>query len=81
MISNADGSLSVLLNNGKGVYGTATVIAGASGNGAGNIVVGDFNKDGKLDLAIANWNGFNRDSPARKRRRNIPGSDHYSFAD
>jgi hypothetical protein len=51
--SNGDGSLSVLLNNGKGVYGTANVITGASGTGAGNIVVGDFNNDGKLDLAIA----------------------------
>jgi hypothetical protein len=61
VVSNADGSLSVLLNNGKGVYGTAAVIAGASGNGSGDIVVGDFNKDGKLDLAIANWNGTSVD--------------------
>jgi hypothetical protein len=59
--SNADGSLSVLLNNGKGVYGTATVLAAASGNGSGQIAVGDFNKDGKLDLAIANWNGLSVD--------------------
>jgi hypothetical protein len=55
--SNGDGSLSVLLNNGKGVYGTANVITGASGTEAGTIVVGDFNKDGKLDLAITNYSG------------------------
>ncbi|MGA2354830.1 MAG: FG-GAP-like repeat-containing protein [Terriglobales bacterium] len=55
--SNADGSLSVLLNNGKGIYGAANVITGASGSDAGNIVVGDFNHDGKLDLAITNYSG------------------------
>ncbi len=53
VVSNADGSMSVLLNRGKGIYGAATVIPAASGTGAGNIVIGDFNKDGKLDIAIA----------------------------
>jgi hypothetical protein len=52
----ADGSISVLLNNGKGVYGAANVIAGASGSDAGSMVVGDFNNDGKLDLAITDYN-------------------------
>jgi len=56
VVSNGDGSISVLLNNGKGVFGTANVIAGASGTSAGSIAVGDFNKDGKLDLAITNYN-------------------------
>ncbi|MGO9541545.1 MAG: FG-GAP-like repeat-containing protein [Terriglobales bacterium] len=53
VVSNADGSLSVLLNKGKGIYGAATVIPAASGSGAGNMVAGDFNKDGKMDIAIA----------------------------
>ena len=57
VVSNGDGSLSVLLNNGKGVYGTASLISGASGSSAGNIVIGDFNKDGKLDIAVANFSG------------------------
>src|SRR5271157_1538337 len=56
VVSNADGSLSVLLNNGKGVYGAASVITGASGSGAGSIVTGDFNNDGKLDIAIVDYN-------------------------
>jgi len=57
VVSNADGSLSVLLNNGKGVYGAASLINGASGSGAGAIVIGDFNKDGKLDIAVTNYSG------------------------
>jgi hypothetical protein len=55
VVSNADGSLSVLLNKGKGVYGAAIVTAGASGTNGGNIVIGDFNNDGKLDVAIAEY--------------------------
>ena len=57
VVSNGDGSISVFLNNGKGVYGTANVIAGASGADGGTIVAGDFNNDGKLDLAITNYSG------------------------
>jgi hypothetical protein len=57
VFSNADGSISVLLNKGKGVYGAAAVIAGASGTQAGDIVIGDFNNDGKSDIAITNYSG------------------------
>lgn len=52
LVSNDDGSLSVLLNNGDGTFGTATVIPSVSGNYGGMIVSGDFNGDGKIDLAI-----------------------------
>ncbi len=55
LTSNGDGSLSVLLNNGKGVYGTANVITGASGTEAASIAAGDFNNDGKLDIALTNY--------------------------
>jgi len=56
VVSNADGSLSVLLNNGQGVFGTAIVTPGVSSNGDW-LATGDFNGDGNLDLAIADYYG------------------------
>jgi FG-GAP-like repeat/IPT/TIG domain len=57
VVSNADGSISVLLNNGKGVYEAAKVIPGASGTEGAAITLGDFNKDGKLDIALTDYSG------------------------
>lgn len=54
VVSNNDGSLSVLLNNGTGTFGAATVIAGVTGT-AEFILSGDFNGDGKLDLALPDY--------------------------
>ena len=50
----ADGTaktVSVLLGNGDGTFGFATSFP--VGNSANSLVVGDFNKDGKPDLAVA----------------------------
>jgi hypothetical protein len=48
---DAGGIVSVLLGDGTGAFGPAKNFAiGGSGN---SIVVGDFNKDGKLDIATA----------------------------
>jgi len=45
----------VYLNNGDGTYKAPfTVLTGTSASSPSNIVVGDFNQDGNLDLAIAN---------------------------
>jgi hypothetical protein len=41
-----------VLGNGDGTFGAPTAIA--VGNAPDAIVAGDFNNDGKLDLAIAN---------------------------
>jgi hypothetical protein len=54
VVSNDDGSLSVLLNQGGGVFGAATVIPGVTGT-AEYILTGDFNGDGKLDLALPDY--------------------------
>ena len=47
----ADGSVSLLLYQGNGNYGFSTPITGL--NNPQNMVTGDFNADGKLDLAVA----------------------------
>ena len=51
--SNATpGYVSILLGNGNGTFGAATNFA--VGGAPRSAVVGDFNSDGKLDLAVAN---------------------------
>ncbi|MDP4238811.1 MAG: FG-GAP-like repeat-containing protein, partial [Bacteroidota bacterium] len=51
-------TISVLLGNGNGTFGTKTNFAISSGSGANpsSVVIGDFNGDGKADLATANSN-------------------------
>ncbi|HEY2857572.1 MAG TPA: VCBS repeat-containing protein [Terracidiphilus sp.] len=45
-------SVSILLGNGDGTFTAAA--SPAVGGGAANVLVGDFNSDGKLDLAVEN---------------------------
>ena len=46
------GSVSILLGNGDGTFGEHTDFG--TGNGPSALAVGDFNGDGKLDLAVVN---------------------------
>ncbi len=54
IVNQADGTVSVLLSNGDafGSFTTAAIVK--VGKGPSGIVVGDFNKDGKADLAVTN---------------------------
>lgn len=59
--TNNQGNISILLGNGNGTFGSPTTyVAGTQGSSISNsprprdIVVGDFNQDGKEDLAVAN---------------------------
>ncbi len=54
LVSNVDGSLSVMLAKGKGIFETGRVIPGVTGL-AEPILTGDFNNDGKLDLALPDF--------------------------
>ena len=54
------GSVSVLLGNGDGTFQAALKVA--AGTSPYSVVVGDFNGDGKLDLAVANNGNFSGDS-------------------
>jgi len=49
---NSD-DVSILLGNGNGTFGAATNFPLTAGSGPQYVAVGDFNGDGKLDLAIA----------------------------
>jgi FG-GAP-like repeat/Abnormal spindle-like microcephaly-assoc'd, ASPM-SPD-2-Hydin/FG-GAP repeat len=62
--SNRDGTISILLNNGKGTFGTAKVNAGVAALNPhlNSLTFGDFNGDGKLDIAVApnsRFGGYN----------------------
>ena len=57
VISNSDGTISILLNKGKGTFGTAIVITSlaALSPHLNALAFADFNGDGKLDIAAASY--------------------------
>ncbi|MEJ2287876.1 MAG: VCBS repeat-containing protein, partial [Deinococcales bacterium] len=53
--NNADGTVSVLLGDGRGGFTPATNSPFTVGSKPQSVAVGDFNGDGNLDLATANY--------------------------
>ncbi len=56
-------NVSILLGNGDGTFGAATNYALAVEMNPTSVVVGDFNGDGKLDLAVTLSFGFSNTTP------------------
>jgi hypothetical protein len=57
VISSADGTISVLLNKGKGTFGTAALISSVAALSPhlNALAIADFNGDGRLDIAAASY--------------------------
>ena len=53
--SNTDNTVSVLLGNGDGTFRTAVNYSTGSGTAPYSVAVGDFNRDGTPDLAVADY--------------------------
>ena len=57
--SNQDGTMSALLNNGSGEFGTATVFPSGTGNHPSGFAFGDFNSDGRTDIIVLDYPASN----------------------
>jgi hypothetical protein len=57
VVSNQDGTISVLLNKGNGTFGTANLITSLTSYNPhlNSLAFGDFNGDGKIDIAVGNY--------------------------
>ncbi len=61
-LMGSQGFMYVLLNNGDGTF--ASPVQYYVGTGDGNVVVGDFNNDGKIDVAVADSPGLGGNTQA-----------------
>ena len=73
--SGSDGTVSVLLGNGDGTFRPA--VNYATGVVPVSVAVGDFNGDGKPDLAVTDTVSNNRERAAGQRRRHLPAAGTY----
>jgi hypothetical protein len=55
--NNPTGTVSILLGNGDGTFQAPRVYPAGTGYTTWSVAVGDFNRDGHLDLAVANGGG------------------------
>ena len=66
-------NVSVLLGNGDGTFQTQKTYA--VGDGPTSVAVGDFNGDGKADLAVANYSERQCIGPPWQWRRDLPDTE------
>ena len=72
-------TVSVLLGNGDGTF--QPQVTYAVGRDPDAIVAGDFNGDGRTDLAVANYGRQHRVGAAGQRRRHLPAPGHLRGGD
>ena len=53
--NNGSNTIGVLLNNGDGTFAAATTFSTGSSSGPFGVAVGDFNGDGKPDVAVTRF--------------------------
>ncbi len=68
--------MTIQLGDGTGDFSAAATSPETAGNDPLAVAVGDFNGDGKPDLAIANPGSRQRDDPARRRDRRLHRRRH-----
>jgi hypothetical protein len=59
VVSGSASTVSILLGNGAGGFGAPTPFGTGTGTNPASVAVGDFNGDGKQDLATANFDSSN----------------------
>jgi hypothetical protein len=58
VVHNAFTQVTVYLGNGQGEFADALSFPGASSQSGGSFLIGDLNRDGKLDLIVTRQDGW-----------------------
>ncbi|CAF3754506.1 unnamed protein product, partial [Adineta steineri] len=57
--NNGTNNIGIFLGYGNGTFSSQTIYSTGNGSRPRDVAAGDFNNDGQLDIAVANYYGFN----------------------